>query len=716
MKSVASMRETEAVLPTPTGTPAPPLRQIAIRSGAYLAVREALGAGVRLAGLVIVTRRIGPTDFGVYMAAAAYSSLAVLLAQMGSEVFLVRLPGQISSRRYDEVFTFLVVSSTLVAACGLALTFLLAPWIRPAGALAPTRVLLAATPVNVLWAPAQAAIERRFAYRGMGVLELGGDVVLYATAVPLALQGAGAWALVAGYLAWQGWLLVGATVLAGLRPRLRWSRATSLALMRHGAGYSLGTWLGGARSALATVVVASFVGARGVGYMGFATKLVTTLNFTERGMHRVGMVAISRARDARSTHLSQALEEGALLQTIVAALPLAAFSLAARWVVPAVFGQQWTAALPVYVLLAVTAVLKMPESVQRVVLFAHGRNMDVALSRAIELALVVSVSAIAVQRFGVLGYGIGCVVGAGATLYTHHATRRLVSLHYRRVLLPILAVVPPALIPLAPMPWAPLLLVPTGVLFTTTSFRREVRWFVTTLRSVRAPRLTNRSVKGGAEMSTNGSSPVRATPFFGLGYPAEAGIVPAPGVVLIPVATGEDRSAPADGGVGRGLIGSSIPLMGPDATTGLPSMGALIARIGRLLGAARGSGWSLVVAAIDVRSQSGTSEERQDAELVAVAAALRAALRFDDAVARLGPTTFLVAVPYLHAVVDAEAIVHHLETAVLGALDARRAPMSDATGRAALAPAVDVAHLSIEIPSGEEADRLVQAVVDRARR
>jgi len=83
--------------------PQPPssLRETAIRSAAYLTGREVVGVGIRLIGLVLVMRRIGPSDFGIYSAAAAYVVLPATLAQMGAEVFLIRQPGALERRRYD---------------------------------------------------------------------------------------------------------------------------------------------------------------------------------------------------------------------------------------------------------------------------------------------------------------------------------------------------------------------------------------------------------------------------------------------------------------------------------------------------------------------------------------------------------------------------------------------------------------------------------------
>ncbi|MGH9101309.1 MAG: oligosaccharide flippase family protein, partial [Acidimicrobiales bacterium] len=205
------------------------LREIAIRSGTYLAGREAGGMVVRLAGLVLVVRAIGPAAYGTYSAAAVFAGFAVSLSQLGAEVFLVKADGPLSTRRYDEVFTVLLITSSAVVVVGLGLSYALAPWLRPVGVLTPLRVMLLTVPVNVLWAPAQACLERRFAFRQMGLLELGGDFVLYGFAVPLALSGFGQWSLVAGYVAWQSWLLVGSILLAGLRPRLAWSRETARA-------------------------------------------------------------------------------------------------------------------------------------------------------------------------------------------------------------------------------------------------------------------------------------------------------------------------------------------------------------------------------------------------------------------------------------------------------------------------------------------------------
>ncbi|MGO9560364.1 MAG: oligosaccharide flippase family protein, partial [Acidimicrobiales bacterium] len=66
------------------------IRQRALRGGAYLMAREAMGMVVRLVGVTVVVRVIGPSSYGLYAGALAFVSVATLAAQGGTEVFLIR--------------------------------------------------------------------------------------------------------------------------------------------------------------------------------------------------------------------------------------------------------------------------------------------------------------------------------------------------------------------------------------------------------------------------------------------------------------------------------------------------------------------------------------------------------------------------------------------------------------------------------------------------
>lgn len=639
---------------------------------------------VRLGGTVVVMRAIGPADYGVFSAAAAFVLFASALAQMGIEVFLIRAKDEPTPRRYDEAFTFLLVTSVAVTAVGLLLTVPLAGLLRPVGVVTPLRVLILLVPINVLWAPAQACIERRFGYRSMGMLELGGDVALYATAVPLALGGLGAWALVVGYFAWQTWLLVGSVAVSGLRPRLVWSSQTSRELLRHGFTYSVSNWASSGSQVVVAIVVGTFAGPIGVGYVNFSTRLVSMLNFTKRGVFRVGMVAVARARSGGVARLARALEEGSFLVMVAAAAPFAAFGLVARWMVPIVFGSSWIPAVELCAVVSVVSVLGVIGLVQGTVLYAVGDNVSVARASVLHLVVLAVAAVVLVPPFGVLGYAAAGGVALVSTVVTHRATTTVAPMRYRRMTPVLVVLVPPMLAPLAPFPGSLLTLVPALLALVLPATRREVRFLGGLVHTAVSGRMSSSQRGGGPEQaSTEQLGGEAAT-----GAPRAAGgeAVPTQTVAAAPEAA--SAPPPVVAGPQMGAAGAGWPhrggtrsdrspvarlagdaqgadhwLLPPDAVTGAASLDVMLARAGRLLGAVRGAGWPVLVGAFEVAPVQPGSE-LDDRTLRAVAEALRSDLRFDDPVARAHPATFVVATALVPGGADGPEVAGQLARSV----------------------------------------------------
>jgi O-antigen/teichoic acid export membrane protein len=468
----------------PSGQPASaPLGQVAVKSGSYLVAREAVGMVIRLIGIIITVRAIGPRAYGIYAGAAAYVVFMSALAQMGSEIYLIRAPRTLERHDFDQAFTFLLCTSFVATAASIGLTFAFAPWLRPIGVLLPLRVLLLSIPINVLWAPAQACLERQFRYRRMGLLEVGGDIALYGTAVPLALLGAGAWSLVAGFFAWQSWLLVGSFAMSGLRPTWNWSRRAVREMMRHGLTYSMSQWVWRLSGLVNPLVVGTFAGAVGVGYVAFAYRLTDTLAFAQRGAYRLGMVAMSKVHSSETERLRYGIEEGSLLQMVALALPFALFGLAAHWVIPLLFGHAWIHAIPIYTLLALAVVLGAPGVIQTAFLYSRGRNNSVTLVAGVQTVVLAASALLLVRRYGIDGFGYAFLLALVNLVVLDRVVRRVTAISYRRLVPFALAFSPLVLFPLVTMPWALLLLAPYGVLSLVPSFRAEELRIVRLIRS-----------------------------------------------------------------------------------------------------------------------------------------------------------------------------------------------------------------------------------------
>lgn len=689
---------------------------------------------LRFGGIVVTVREIGPSGYGIFTGASAFVVFVSVLAQMGMEVYLIRSPDPPTRRTYNEAFTLLLVVSVLVTGAALALTVPLGPLLRPIGVLAPLRVLLLVVPLNVLWAPAQACIERQFGYRKMGILELGGDVALYGVAVPLALEGWGPWSLVTGYFAWQAWLFFGSLAFSGLRPRLVWSWRAWRRMLGHASGFTLSNCTANSMQLVVPLVVGTFAGAAGVGYVNFSVRLVNMLNFTRRGVFRIGTVAVSRVRNGGGSGLERGLDDGSLLVLMTAALPFAVFGLLARWIVPLVFGAAWTPAIPLYVLVAVASVLGVPTLVQRTVLYAVGRNVQVAASQLVEVLVLAGASVVLVPALGIIGFGWAAVLALVSMVVTHRFASRVCPIRYRRLALPVVALVPALLAPFLAFPISLLTLVPTLALAFSPTARREARSAAGQLRTaLRGGRRSSDTAPVAVPdaLSAGGGAEVAATTLLeqvhvparrsaGTDRPevpppsvANAGYRPTDGLhEPAPATTGLDHgfgpndartARPARPPLGDGaddVAGRSgywpVPA---DAVTGAASLEVMLARAGRLLGATRRSGWPLMVGVFSLR---GTSPA--DAGLLrAVVDALRGALRFDDPLARAEPATFVIATPLTPGGADAAEVTRHLAARITEVLDA-----PSWRGRVTLASsyAVTAAH------SAEEVDQLVGRAVE----
>lgn len=472
------------------------LRSQSFAGGAYLAIREGAGIVVRLVGVVVVTRLIGPVAYGLYVGALAVVLVLNAIAQLGTEVFLMRRDEEPGEEVYDQAFSILLVTATAVTVTAFLSSFLLADLFPDPRYLTPFRVLLLTLPVNVLWAPAQAKIERAFQYRRMAALEVGGDLVLYGTSIALALSGQFVMAPVLGYAAWQCFLLVGSCYLARYRPRWRWSTDFARALLRYGFTYSLSHWIGRLEELVNPLVVGRYLGAAGVGYVALTARVVDTLSFMTRVVYRLSLVALGRLqRDPGRVH--RAVQEGMALQVLAVGPLLAGFALAAPWLMPVLFGPRWAPAVDLYPFIALYALMTAAFLLHVSVLFVRERNLAVARVWALRLAVLAVTATLLVPPLGLVGFGLAKVLAVVAYVAAHRAVRPLFVIRYRQVVPWLLAFAPPLFSPLVAWPQLLVFWVPAAAVVSTREARAQLVEYTAVLR--RALVAPSRSARRGPQ-------------------------------------------------------------------------------------------------------------------------------------------------------------------------------------------------------------------------
>src|SRR5215204_2732178 len=254
------------------------LRARALRGGSYLVLRQGLGLLISAVGFIMLARILGPEAYGLWAAAYGIYTFLSSSSGWGINVYLIRRQEEPPAQDYHQAFSLLL----LLGLTGAGLAYLVLPflegWVRLEGFGPVAVALFVGLPINLVSLVPFARLERALDYRRVAFVELSGQIALYLTALPLATQGWGAWAPVAGWWAQQLLTLGLLYRMAAYRPQLRWERARVRAMMGYGLGILASDRLWELRNLVNPLVVGRYAGTEAVGQVAFAIRLAELLS------------------------------------------------------------------------------------------------------------------------------------------------------------------------------------------------------------------------------------------------------------------------------------------------------------------------------------------------------------------------------------------------------------------------------------------------------
>lgn len=387
-------------------------------------------AGRALAQLglgLLLARLLGPEPFGHVAIVWLVIGLGQLLAEAGLGASLVQ------QREVDTAAIRLAFSRQLAFAALLSLgLLLLAPALatlyrRPT--LAP--VLQATAPVfllQALGATSAALLRRTLRHGRLQVLQLASYVLGYGVlAVPLALHGAGVWALVAAPLAQS--LCFSVAAWASVRHPLRplWpfgtARDTATPFARGVLAGNLSSW---ACSYLDTALIGRLCGMAELGLYNRVLGLFTTpMNSLVSALQGVLFPLAARLQDRPEA--VRRLYLGALSLVSMLLMPgFAAVAAVPERFVPVVYGPAWTAGTVLVTPLALAMPLNGILAMAGPVLLGLGRSGREAGSQAVgALLLGLLVLAAAPHGLGMVAWAVFCGYAVRALLVSRLAAQLL---------------------------------------------------------------------------------------------------------------------------------------------------------------------------------------------------------------------------------------------------------------------------------------------------
>lgn len=369
-------------------------------------------------GVLLLTRTIGPGAYGLYGAALGIYLYLHALSQWGVEVYLIRSEKELQPEDYHQAFSLLALLGLAGTGAALLALPLIESWVRLDGFEPVAIAMFAVLPVHLLTLVPLARLERDLDYRSVAWVELSAQMVYFLVALPLAYQGAGPWAPVAGWWARQLLTLIILYWVSGYRPRFYWETGRARAMVGYGLGFSASTWVWQLRNLVSPLIVGRYAGAEAVGYVTLAIRLVEQLSFVKQATWRLSIAAFARMQGERS-RLVNALTEGMSLQVMALGPILAGFGLVAPWLLPYLFGSSWTPVLAIYPFIALSYLSNAVFNMHASALYVLRRNWLVTYFHVLHIVLFAGSAFLLTPILGLEGYGWAEVLALPSYVLIH---------------------------------------------------------------------------------------------------------------------------------------------------------------------------------------------------------------------------------------------------------------------------------------------------------
>lgn len=453
------------------------LREHLLKGGLYLLIRQWFGTVVSFIGVVLLTRMIGPADYGYYLSSLGIITTVSVFGRLGVNIYLIRREDEPDAHAYHQAFTFLALSGASIVLIGQLSLPLFSRWFKDPDFAMVLRALLPTVLVVLLTALPMAQLERNLRYRAVSFVELGGLLTQHVVALGAAILGAGVWSPVAGF--WVSNIVLAATSYAssGYRPSLFWSRPLFREMVGYGLGYSASNWIQELRSLVNPLIVGRYAGPEAVAFVALSVRLVALISVVKTITQRLAVPAFAKVQTSPD-RLRRAVEEAMLLQNAAIAPLLAVFVCLSPWSIPRLFGEEWVSMVDVLPFIALSQVLNALFNMHSSALYVLRKNTGVIFFNSTRLVIFAGCALILVPRFGIVGYGIADMIAIPSYVILHHQMNKHIPISYANVAPLILAIVPTFFFVFAPLPWSLALWLPTVVVFLLPRQRRLISQYL----------------------------------------------------------------------------------------------------------------------------------------------------------------------------------------------------------------------------------------------
>jgi O-antigen/teichoic acid export membrane protein len=404
-----------AAMPEPELAPDEVVRG-AVRGSVLIMVRTLGGQVIGFLASIVIARLVAPSEFGLFIVAAAIQQAGITIIFLGLPSALVRQPAPPSAAQQRTVAGFSLAFAVVVSGMAALIAFVALPLVGEKSTTASVvAIACIALPLFAVRVIPIVLLRRRLRFERLLTAEITAQLTFHATAIPAAALGFGAYGLATAVPISA---LASTIVLSRLQP---WSRGYSLdwSIVRELAGFGAQVTAFRFLTQLQEVGLVSLFAAIGgqalAGFYGMSRRVLGLPYGAVRSVQAVAFPALARLQleEERSRQTAKAT-------TVSAAgvgLLLAAVVGGGEPLITTLFGERWAPTVEI-ITLSSPGLLLFASSGALVssLAFAEGDSRAPLLAVSLQIAVTLALVIVAVPALDEVGAGIA--IGGGYAVFT----------------------------------------------------------------------------------------------------------------------------------------------------------------------------------------------------------------------------------------------------------------------------------------------------------
>ena len=349
------------------------LRGRVARGLGWVGATQVLGQLVRTGGAIVIARQLVPADYGLATLALVFTSLVLVFSDLALGAALVQrkvlTEDDRSTAFWMTVGTGVVFTAVGVAIAGVVSRIYEQPDVRPLLTALSGSFLLTA-----LGATQQSLLLRAMRFKRLETLILAGTLAGTVSAVVVAIEDGGAWAIIVGQLVGAATTSLLMWIASDWRPALRISRASASSLWGFSGPLVGQRLLFYVHQNADNLIIGRVLGPAALGAYAVAYNvMLAPASRIAAPVQRVLAPAFSRMQDDPA-RIADAWARATRLVGMIVIPAMTGIGVLAPVFVPVVLGEQWSSAIPVVPILAWVGMLQALQALNVDILMARGRT------------------------------------------------------------------------------------------------------------------------------------------------------------------------------------------------------------------------------------------------------------------------------------------------------------------------------------------------------